>query len=112
MSPRLANVGSRVKIARVLIAGILFGVACGVASSSPSVYGCLSAAIVSSSVAAACSSHRWRKTFVVGSVTMASMAHGAAARDRILFAPLWSWTGSVVVSGPLPTNVNGSRAVP
>ena len=25
------------------------------------------------------------------------MAHGAAARNRILFASLWSWTGPVVV---------------
>jgi competence protein ComEC len=29
------------------------------------------------------------------------MGHGAAARDRILFAPLWSWTGPVVVGGRL-----------
>ena len=101
LSAAFARMRSRVQVGRVLVVAVLLGVACGVASAVPAVGVSLSLAVASASAAVVAPEAVWRRALLLASVALASMTHGAAARDRILHAPLWSWTGPVVISGRL-----------
>jgi len=98
-----------VKIGLVLAVAVLSGVACGVVRPEPSAAVCLSAALAIASLAAVVPARLWRPAGVVAAAVLASMAHGAVARDRVLHAPLALWSGteadprrpSVIVNGRL-----------
>jgi competence protein ComEC len=98
-----------VQVGPLLTLTVLSGVACGVVLSAPAAGACLAAALAFASIAAIVPPRVPRLTCVVAVVALASMAHGAAARDRVLDAPLASWSGTdtdprrspVVVTGRL-----------
>ena len=96
------------KTGLVLAVAVLSGVACAVVRPEPSSAACLAAAVAIASLGTVVPAPFCRPTFVVA-VALASMAHGAAARDRVLHAPLALWSGtetdprrpSVIVNGRL-----------
>ena len=88
--------------------GVLCGVACGVILALPAPGPCLAAALTLLS-AAVLSPPSHGRTFVAAAVVLASIAHGAAARDRVLDAPIAAFAASeedlrrplVIVTGRL-----------
>src|SRR5262245_28595631 len=87
--------------------------ACGVVLTSPAAGACVSATVALASATLLASPGAWRHTCIVAALFMASMAHGAAARDRRLDAAIASFAseaGADAEARRVPVLVSGRIA--
>lgn len=94
----------------VLTIATLFAATCGVVLATPTAGAALSAALALASLTLAAHGPRVRRALIVGAVACGAMAHGAAARDRVIAPPLATWAGPDTSPRQMPVVVIGTLA--